>query len=167
VFHFYGGVGYDFKSCLIFTDPSPPTDGKKRRGPAFTAQAFVQQVIPQLKSEVARFQGSGRVQVILDHATQHDAKISKEALASSGIKVLPDFPAQCWDINIIELVWGKLAEGLRKRRATTARGWKKAIKEEWAKIQQSFINKRVEEVKDRMAEILQKDGAWLVDYKHT
>ena len=104
----------------------------------------------------------------MDHATQHDAQISKEALASSGIKVLPDFPAQCWDINIIELVWGKLAEGLHKRRATTAKGWKKAIKEEWGeKVQQSFINKRVEEVKDRMAEILKRDGAWLNDYKHT
>lgn len=167
VFHFYGGVGHDFKSCLISTDPSPPTNGKKRRGPPYTAEAFVEQVLPQLKSEVARFKGSGRVQVILDHASQHDAKISKDALASSGINLLPDFPAQCWDINIIEFVWGKLAEGLHKRRATSARGWKKAVKEEWAKIQQSFINKRVEEVKDRMAEILQRDGAWLNDYKHT
>lgn len=162
VFHFYGAVGYGFKSCLIFTDPSPPTDGKT--GPPYTADAFVNQVLPKLQAEIERCSGGSRVQVILDHASQHDADISKAALASRGVNVLQDFPAQCWDINIIDGVWERLAKRLQQRRPVSVRGWRAAIKGEWKAIEQSTIDRLVEEVKGRMAQIVEKDGAWLKEY---
>jgi hypothetical protein len=56
--------------------------------------------------------------IILDHATQHTAANSRKAMKELGLTVKGGFPAQGWDINIIENVWGVLETKLQGFRAS-------------------------------------------------
>ena len=165
VLHFYAAVAKDFKSRLFFTDPTPPLGSRELKGEAFDSSSLIADVLPGLMDDIQQHFGSRPYRVIWDSATEHTSKQTQAAVRSIGINLLHDFPPQSWDINIIENVWGVLAFKLDDRRPVTNRGWRAAVKEEWDSIQQCTINKLVDSVKDRMAQIVELDGAWLKPYK--
>lgn len=161
VFMFYAFIGKGIKSQLIFTDPSPPARSKQHKSKATFNSASFQRVVDKAIEYLTPQSGSKkRKVVVLDRAKQHTSKASMDHLTKCGVHLLEGYPAQSWDINVIENVWGILDTKLLGARACTSRGWREAIEKAWDKIPQGTINDLVSEVKQRMAAIIQKDGDW-------
>lgn len=168
VLHVYAVVGKSFKSELEFVAPSPPPGSKaKKANQNFTGQCFVEAAKVLHKQIRAAGKDNARHPVVLDRAKQHTSGSTKEALSDMGFHYKQDFPAQSWDINIIENVWGVLETKLQQMRGrfpTTPDGWRRRLRDAWAQVEQSTIDKLVSSVKGRIREIVQLEGAWL--YKH-
>lgn len=165
VMHFYCCVGKGFKSQLIFTAPTPPSRSKGRKGAhSFCSSDFIK-VAQQLHKEIDSAEGvSQQYKLVLDGAKQHTSRQSRAALEAMGMQLLADFPPQSWDLNIIEYVWGVLDTKVCRKRGksvTSHRGWRRRITAAWDEIEQATIDKLVAGVKQRMAQVVEKKGAWL------
>lgn len=164
-FHFYAAVGKDFKSKLLFTAPSAPLHSKARKGKEAFASKHFKQVITKLHRTIQDHpRYVKRYKLLLDGATQHTSYASQEVMQRLGVKLVPAFPAQCWDINIIEHVWGVLRTRLDQmggRVPTTPDGWRRRIIRAWNQIDQRTINHLASKAKGRMRKIHEKGGAWL------
>jgi hypothetical protein len=166
VIHFYAACGQGFKTRLLFTNTTPPAKSKKQKGPAFTAVAFMQQVLRPMVAALARQLGRRRYMVVLDHARQHTAKSTQKLIAELGVPILEHFPAQSWDIKIIECAWAQLANWFAGRRPRTAAGGRAVAQECWDEVGQGTNEKLSASVKDRMNKIVEGEGAWLTSYRH-
>lgn len=165
VLHFYGLVGKNFKSKLIFTAPTPPGRTNSRKySENFCSKHFCK-VATQLDKEIKKSSSvSPRYKVVLDSASQHTSAKSQAHLAQLGMPLVADFPSQSWDLNIIEYVWGVLDTKLCKRhgkKVTSAYGWQRRIKSAWDEVDQSTINKLVAGMRGRVAAVAEGKGAWL------
>lgn len=78
-----------------------------------------------------------------------------------GLPMLYDFPAQSWDLNIIENVWGVMVQKLQGVRAKTSSTWRAAIINAWEQVEQSTINKLVDGLHARMQKVLGAEGKWV------
>jgi hypothetical protein len=78
-----------------------------------------------------------------------------------GLPMLSDFPAQSWDLNIIENVWGVMRLKLEGVRAKTSSTWRAAIINAWEHVDQSTINQLVDGVPARMQAIIDAEGQWV------
>lgn len=155
--HFYGAIGLGRKSSLVFV---PPTAGRFPKGTTFTSKAFIR-AIKQLHKEVKGWLPPGTsYTLILDHARQHFSKETKAAMEHEGIPVLESFPAQSWDLNVIENAWGIMDDKLSGRRPRTPKGYLKVIKDAWDKVPVHSIKKLVEHFPCRMEQCIQNEGAW-------
>ena len=96
--------------------------------------------------------------LIRDHATQHSSAESQALLQLVGVMVMVDFPAQGWDLNIIENVWGVFVGKLVGKHAHTTDGVIKAIRQAWAEVPMEAINKLVASVPSRMQQVVEKGG---------
>lgn len=167
-FHVYAIVGKGLKSQLFFTAPSPPRGSKDKHGNETFASKHFHKVAHQIKQVVHGWgKDDARHPLILDHASQHTSKTSKEAISSIGLNLKQGFPAQCWDINVIENVWGVFdtkLNALAGRLPTTGDGWRRRLNRAWAQVDQTTIDKLVGQVKGRLASIVEKKGAWLHSY---
>lgn len=165
VFHFYAVVGKGCKSPLVYTAPSAPAGTKQRKGRESFASKHYIKVAQQLHNTIKAWgKDSKRHPLVMDKAKQHTSKASTAAINAMGLHLKQGFPAQCWDINIIENVWGVLDTKLRHlpgRLPTTPDGWRRRINMAWEAIDQSTIDMLVGSVNSRMNEIVQKEGAWL------
>lgn len=167
-FHVYAGVTKDHKTSLVFTAPSAPMGSKEKHGSeAFSSKHFIEVARRLQKEFVGWGRGGSRYPVLLDHATQHTSYASKAAINQIGLNLKEGFPAQCWDINIIENVWAVFDNKVRQwpgRTPDTPDGWRRRLRSAWAAVEQSTINKLVSQVRGRMANIIRNDGAWLFEY---
>lgn len=169
VLHVYGIIGKGRRSKLIFVPPTPPLGSKlKKSKETYTAKHFIG-ILPDIKAQFDAWKlDGGRYRLILDNAKQHTAKAAKAALQQSEIKLMDDFPAQSWDINVIENVWGVMESKLRAQKGPYPRtpdGWRTRLERVWADVSIDTINKLVGCVKERMAAIVEKEGAWLSKHK--
>jgi transposase len=164
-FHFYACVGKNFKSDLVFTAPSPPVGSKARKGKEAFASKHFKEVVTRLHTTIKRHpKYSKRYKLVLDGAKQHVSKASKQMLRRLGVRLLDGFPAQSWDTNIIEHVWGVLRtklDNMGGRRPTTPDGWRRRINRAWKQIDQRTINLLASKATGRMKKIHEKGGAWL------
>lgn len=165
VMHFYAIVGKGCKSKLVFTVPSAPLGSKRRKAKeAFASRHYID-VAQQLHSTIKTWgKDSKRHPVVMDRARQHTSKASKAAIEAMCMHLLDNFPAQSWDMNIIEIVWGVLdtkLRGMPARLPPTPDGWRRRINKAWDSIDQSTIDMLVGSVRDRMNQIVEKEGAWL------
>lgn len=168
VFHVFAVVGKGVKSKLVYTAPSAPKGSKQRKGKENFASKHFIAVAEQLHKTIKTWgKDSSRHPIVLDHAKPHSSDASKAAIEDMGMHIMQDFPAQSWDINIIENVWGVLDTNLKHgppKLPSTPDGWRRRINKAWDDIPQSTIDKLVGSVKGRMQGIVEKEGAWL--YKH-
>lgn len=166
VLHFYAAVAFGHKSKLYFTAPTLPLKCKDpKQKEHFCSRHFIQ-VMEGLLAEVnSWFTGRQRWVLIMDKAKQHTSKASKAAMASMKVPIKEGFPAQSWDINIIENVWGLMDGKLLERRAETSDGWRRCCKEAFEAVKQSSIDALVESVKARLQAILEQGGTWLKEAK--
>ena len=165
VFHFYAAVAHGHKSMLVFV---PPTRGALGLDPkekvTFKSCHFVA-AMKVLSAEFKKWfpQGS-RYRVVFDHARQHTSQLSRRELAEMNIPVMHDFPAQCWDINVIEVAWAFMMEHLRGHNPRTRDGWQRAIKMAWKKVDITLINNLVDYVTNQLQRIIEKQGEWVKYY---
>ena len=167
--HVYACVGREFRGQLFFTEPTPPLGSKRKHSDKnFTSQDVIKYA-KRLKTELGRAKKApARHPIILDHATQHTAAASVKAMKQLGLHVRQGFPAQGWDINIIENVWGVFEtklHSMRGRYPVHADGWRDRLKRAWGLVDKVTINKLVEQVKGRLDQIVEAKGEWLFDYK--
>lgn len=165
VLHFYAIVGKGYKSRLYFVAPTPPARSKARKGSETFASKHFMAMVPALIRDLERANRfSPRHPLVLDHARQHTSAASRAAMSRQQLRLLEDFPAQGWDLNIIENVWGVL-EGklvqMSRRMPTTPYGWRCRVMEAWKRVEQSTIDKLVAAVPGRMAEVVKQEGSWL------
>jgi transposase len=169
VLHVYAVVARGRKSRLIFTAPSPPRGSKlKKSKEKFSARHF-KKVAKELASTIRKWgMDGGRYKLVLDGATQHTAQGSRDYMQELGLHLLQGYPAQSWDINIIENVWGILDTKLNQlpgRMPDTPGGWRRRLQRAWDLVSQSSIDKLVKQVPNRLAQIAEKEGAWLFPHK--
>lgn len=162
VFHFYGAVAHGFKSKLVFV---PPTKGAMNPDPkkkmTFQSCHFVEAMHALLPEFQQWFPAGSRYTVVLDHARQHKSKLSTQELASMNVPLMHDFPAQSWDLNVIEVCWAWLDKNLQGRNPRTWDGWQKAINKAWDEVQISSINKVVAKVPNQLQKIVEAGGEWV------
>lgn len=162
VFHFYAAVAWGHKSKLVFV---PPTKGVGVEGAndkvTFNSSHFIE-AMEQLSAEFQQwFPSSRSYRVVWDSARQHTSKEAKAGVARLGIPVMPDFPAQSWDLNIIEVCWAWLSHNVKGHNHRVWDGWEECIKEAWAEVEISSINKLVAKVPKQLQKIAQKEGEWV------
>lgn len=166
--HVYAAVAKGSKSPLFFTAPTAPIGTKEKHShEKFASKHFIQ-VAKQLHKVIKQWgKADRRHPLILDHATQHTSATSKAALKDIRLHLKEGFPAQSWDINIIENVWGVLdtkMKGLPGRLPTTPNGWRRRLCRAWAQVDQATIDRLVGQVKGRLGQIVEEEGAWLYSY---
>jgi hypothetical protein len=128
VFHFYADVAYGNKTMLVFVPPTKGALGTDSKGKV-------------------NFKSS---RVVLDNARQHTSKEARLGLGMQNLPVMEDFPAQRWDINVIEVCWAWLSENLRGHNPKTWGGWMRAIKKAWAGVDEQLINTLVDKVLEKL-----------------
>jgi hypothetical protein len=162
VLHFYAAIAKGFKSKLYFVPPTPPSNSKQRKSKVnFSSSHFIP-VIKKIHKEVgSRGKLGSRFKYIMDSARQHTNKASKAAMRKAGVQLVEGFPAQSWDINIIENAWGILDTKLQGSRPRTSYGWRRAVIAAWEAIEQRSIDKLVGSVKQRLHDVAAQEGEWL------
>lgn len=165
VLHFYGFVSKGFKSPLYFVAPTPQARSKARKRPEQFASRHFIAMLPGVKRDLVKGgKYSKRNPIVLDRARQHTSSISKAAIDQLDLTLMQGFPAQSWDLNIIENVWGVLDGKLSAMpgpRPTTPYGWRRRVMRAWASIDQATINKLVDDVPRRVARVVAEKGEWL------
>jgi hypothetical protein len=78
-----------------------------------------------------------------------------------GAPLRENYPAQSYDINVIQNVWVVLNNKMLGAHARSTEGWRKAIEEAWNEVEQGTIDKLVAQLPTRMQKIIDKDGNWL------
>lgn len=165
VFHFYAAVAKGHKTKLVFV---PPTKGEcvadEKEHTTFKSEHFIS-AMQALKDDFGSwFSRAKGYRVVLDHAKQHSSKKSQAALEAMTLPIMHDFPAQSFDINVIELCWGILDHNLQGHNPRTWEGWQKAICKAWDEVEINTINKVVLKAKGQIDKIIEQEGGW-VSYK--
>ncbi len=161
IFLFYGAVGWDYKSPLYFVPPSPPENTKAKRTKGYFNSGHFITMLQHMYADIQAAHPRARFKMLWDHARQHTSKRTTAAVANIGHHILEGYPAQCWDINIIENCWGMLDQHLIRSKAGCTATWYKLIRDAWGKVQQESINKLVNGVRDRLHNIVEHEGNWV------
>jgi transposase len=157
VLHFYSAVAHGHKAALVFVPPTP-VPGQPREN--FCSRHFITAITTLQREFKHWFPAGTQYHVIMDHAKQHDSKQSQAALERLGVNVLPGYPPQSWDLNIIENCWGMMTQNMGGHHPRSLEGYKKWVKGAWDKVSIRSINKLVASWEERLAACEQSGGAW-------
>lgn len=164
-FRFYAAVAYGNKSKLYFVPPTPEEGSKLRHSSGKHTAATYIKVLQLLQNEVNQWfpdNATGhRYSMIQDNAPQHTANRTKRFIRNNKLPLLADWPAQSWDLNIIEDVWGVLNEKLAVVKSTDSDGWRAAIEKAWGEIDVTTVGTLVDGVSSRMEAVVASKGRWV------
>jgi hypothetical protein len=157
----YAAVGQNFKSPLFFVPPSPleGTKAHKCKG-GFKAEHYIE-MMRQLKPYLDEHYPKGDYVIVRDHAKQHIAKVSENAINEMGMHDLNDYTPQIWDMNILETIWGVFRGNITGKTAKTTDGWYAVYRKAWAEVQQSTIEENVVGMQARLKSIIEAEGKWV------
>ena len=97
-----------------------------------------------------------------DGARCHTSRSTMNWLKENKIDVLSPWPARSPDLNVIELLWARMANNVSKRGATTSEELAAMVKDEWEKIPQAEIDHLVgEEYRKRIQACIAVGGRTL------
>jgi transposase len=157
-FNFYAAVAQGRKSELVMVDMDTIGKGGKL---GFSSASFIK-VMKKLWQQVKGWYSQGqRCRVIMDNARQHGSKKSKKALKAMGVPLCESFPAQSYDMNLIEVLWGQLQREMLGNRSTKEEAYEKALREAWGRVQQSTIDKLVANHNKQLGKIIKEKGNWV------
>lgn len=161
-FNFYAAVAMNHKSNLIMV---PMKEKGKGRGKlSFTSASFIE-VMKQLFGVVEKWYPAGtKFRVVMDNAKQHVSEQSKSAMAVMKVPIMQDFPAQSYDMNLIEVAWGHLQQQLQGHKYKKRQTYEQGLRQAWGRVKQSTINALVVKHNQQMKEIIKNKGNW-VKYK--
>lgn len=161
VFRVYAAVALGHKSDLVFAPPSPPAGTKLHKSKVpFNSSEYIK-VMARLKESFVKWYPRGRYHIIQDRAKQHTSNASVAALTALSLPIIKDYPAQSWDLNIIENVWGILEGKLLGTVSRNTSEWRAAIEEAWQQVQQDSIDKLVKGMNERLQSIIHAEGKWV------
>jgi transposase len=95
---------------------------------------------------------------IHDHASVHDCKVVDDWLATQDFGRDQTFPSHSPDLNLIENIWGLMAQGMTRRNIETPEDLDKAIKEEWELVSPTVIQRMYLKFKDRLQAVIDANG---------
>ncbi len=157
-YHFYAAIATGFKSTLVFVPPTP----QHPCGKGFTKEAFLEAFLELMEQidDWATTKRSARYTIIMDHARQHDNAFIRSELASMGAPVDWSFPAQSYDLNLIENAWGMMAQAMQGGRPRTHGGYLKALKAAWSGLNQRSLDALMRLSHKRRQLCIENQGAW-------
>jgi hypothetical protein len=92
-------------------------------------------VFRQLWEQVKEWYPPGqKFWVIMDRAKQHTSNYTKCELAAMGVPLLEGFPPQSYDLNLIEVAWGRLQQQLQVESFKKKRTYENQVMEAWSKV---------------------------------
>ena len=156
-FNFYAAVAHGKKSSLFMV----PMETRGSNGqPSFNSAIFIK-VMRKLWKEVKQWYPKGQqFRVIMDNARQHVSKKSKRSMDSMGVPLCDSFPAQAYDMNVIEVAWGHLQQQLLGNKCQHKETYEKILREAWGRVDQATINKLVANHNQQMKKIIKEKGGW-------
>ena len=156
--HFFGAIGYSYKSMLVNIHGS----GKNS---VFTQTDYLAQVLePYIQNFLEAFGAiCGVLQFMEDSNSVHGHKSLWNSCtlwrASKGIVLFPH-PAISPDMNPIEKCWRRIKQALYRRQIqpTTEVEMVVAVIEEWEKIPQEWIDNLIEKQEYWVHELVKRCG---------
>ena len=159
-YFFYSAVCSKGKMELLYLVPSK--DGLKR---PFDSHAYCTQVLNPVKKWADQLYGTNGWLLARDHAKVHVSKSTTKYCAQRGIRVVPSYPAQAQDVNVIENMWSDLKRRLLECKiVNTEAKTRAAIDRCWAEITQGQVNRCLQSLDRRLQLIIEGGGDMLVGY---
>jgi hypothetical protein len=81
------------------------------------------------------------------------------------VMMLQEWPAQSPDLNVIETLWGRLAQAVKARAPYGCEALQEFVQEEWDKVDQGTVDRLMEEFIVRCAVCVEQRGR-LVTRRH-
>ena len=97
-----------------------------------------------------------------DNDPKHTSIVCRNYLRNQNIRVLP-WPPQSPDLNPIENLWSELDRKMRKRKCNTEEELFEQVKTHWNQLDSEYLQKLVESMPRRCAEVIRKNG-YPIDY---
>lgn len=160
-FRFYCAIGRDFKWGPYFVPTSPPEGTRSHKSKETYKATHWIQLMRDLKAALDERYPGGNYVIIRDHARQHTAKASEEAMNELGLPILKDYTASSWDINVIESLWGVYRGKLKKAKGKSTDQWYKIFRDAWDNISMTTINKLIDGAPARVQSIIDAKGQWV------
>ena len=93
-----------------------------------------------------------------DNARSHTTLLTQQYLNANGVNVLP-WPAVSPDLNLIEHLWDRLGRRVRSRNVVNnLQDLRDALQIEWNNISANCVQRYVNSMRSRMAQIIQQNG---------
>lgn len=106
-----------------------------------------------------------------DGAPCHKAKVITKWLREQNIEILGPWPGNSPDLNPIENLWSIIKRRVDKQKPTNSDKMQALIVQEWTAISQDLVQKLIESMPGRIAEVLKKKGQhckyWLAALTHS
>uniref|UniRef100_A0A3B5RBS0 Paired domain-containing protein n=1 Tax=Xiphophorus maculatus TaxID=8083 RepID=A0A3B5RBS0_XIPMA len=93
-----------------------------------------------------------------DGAPCHKAKVISNWLREQNIEILGPWPGNSPDLNPIENLWSIIKRRVDKRKPRNSDKMQALIVQEWTAISQDLVQKLIESMPGRIAEVLKKRG---------
>jgi hypothetical protein len=137
----WGAIRGDGKRVLIRCE---------RNVDSFEYQRILGLALPSIYTTRCLFQQDG--------ASSHRSRSTTEYFTSKAIRVLPSWPPQSPDLNIIENLWDYLKQRVHLSKPSTLDELWEVAKREWAAIPQDTIGKLYESLPRRVSAVLASKG---------
>jgi hypothetical protein len=95
---------------------------------------------------------------VLDNASCHTSKATREFMKLEDIRVVDGWPAQAADLNLIENLWSVLQDRLSRMNHRTFDGFKQHMKEAWGSISPETIHNLYGSWEGRFREVIARNG---------
>lgn len=95
-----------------------------------------------------------------DRVRYYHARISREYKESNSVKCL-SWSTHCLDLSPIENLWNKLKRNITKRhhRIKGISEMEQVLREEWSKIDKSYMEKLINSMDNRLQDCIKAKGA--------
>lgn len=93
-----------------------------------------------------------------DHASQHDAKVVDNWLATQDFGRDEMFPPNSPDLNLIENVWGMMVQGMAADSIETLDDLTRSIQRQWEAISPTVLQRMWFDYKLRLQAVINANG---------
>ena len=162
--HVYAGVTAFGKTDLHFASGttglvSGSSETKRGVGAQEYQSILRETLLPQAR-KIFQHRGIQDWTFQQDGAPAHTAKSTKAFFESSGVKLLPDWPANSPDLSWIENIWGWTEVQLRKQQFNTLAEFRTALEEVWQNMPLKVLQDNCKSMRTRLQVCLERNGEY-------
>ena len=149
---------------------APPVIEVKPKGNNMTQEYYTQRLLPYYLEEFNRSKVTHKRTIfqkdndpfysIISNKSRKAPNVAKAFKDTNSIETMIH-PIQSRDLNPQEALWGVLFIRVRKREWRTLKELKTIVEDEWEKIDQSEIQKRIAEMPRRCKLLIRNNGAFI------